>query len=155
MVEDILFGLFEQALNATSTGEFIPEAVGWVVVFIIARVVFKSIRNIRNAKRRAHQSTDERIFSQEQKRLGHARAGHQCEFSVGLSRCPRRSQHADHFFPFSRGGATSMQNFVAACEFHNLSKGAKMPSALDKSRIEIRRKNYFPALTEVRVGEWA
>ena len=48
-----------------------------------------------------------------------------------------------------------MTNLVAACPSHNLSKGAKMPSALLRSRIESRRKSYFPRGTSLTAGEWS
>ncbi|MEK6311914.1 MAG: HNH endonuclease signature motif containing protein, partial [Curtobacterium sp.] len=57
-------------------------------------------------------------------------ARRRCEFDcpVPWVRCPRRAEHADHFFPWTSGGASSMANCVAACARHNLSKGARMPS---------------------------
>ena len=36
--------------------------------------------------------------------------------------------HIDHYIPLSKGGSHSIDNFVIACSFCNISKGAKMPS---------------------------
>lgn len=36
--------------------------------------------------------------------------------------------HLDHVFPWSRGGRTTSDNLVVACEVCNLSKGARTPS---------------------------
>jgi 5-methylcytosine-specific restriction endonuclease McrA len=133
----------------------IPQVITLVVFGFIAKVIHGFTVNMARDRRRQRQVSYGRIYTNEQKDEGHARAGRQCEFSVGLRRCPQQSAHADHFYPFSRGGATSMKNFVAACEFHNLSKGAKMPSASEKATIENRRRRYFPSGVSTEVGEWA
>lgn len=97
----------------------------------------------------------ERLFTYEQKRRGHRRAGDRCEFEgVFIFRCHRQSSHADHYFAYSRGGATTMRNFVAACGTHNMRKGSKMPTALERIRLQRRRRRYFPTDELVDAGEW-
>jgi len=154
-MDQVLINLFYAALDWTRSGAFIQQFIGFAFIFFICVVTFRAVNGMREARRRNRVQRHERMFNQQQKHEGHRRAGGRCEFSVGLHRCNRASVHADHFYPYGRGGATSMQNFVAACEFHNLSKGMKMPSSLEKSRIEARRKRYFPILTSEKVGEWA
>ncbi|PPG14384.1 HNH endonuclease [Rathayibacter rathayi] len=91
-----------------------------------------------------------------QRTAGFARADGRCEFDGALFfvRCPRDAHHADHFYPWSKGGATSMQNLVAACAACNLSKGPKMLSAFYRKRIERRRRKYFTVGMNRLVGEW-
>ena len=46
---------------------------------------------------------------------GMARAAGQCEMEAGFGRrCSRAAEHGDHLYPWSKGGSTSLQNFVAA-----------------------------------------
>lgn len=134
---------------------FLSEAITVTVLFIFARAVFKSARWLFRLTSKRRASRTARLFSGEQKHAGHRRAGGRCEFSNGLGRCTNASVEADHFYPYSKGGATSMKNFVASCRAHNRAKSAKIPSSFEKARIEFRRKSYFPTLVSVKVGEWA
>lgn len=57
-----------------------------------------------------------RRFTRQQRREGMARAGGLCELEAGFGRrCGRPAEHGDHFYPWSKGGSTSLRNFVAAC----------------------------------------
>lgn len=79
-----------------------------------------------------------------------------CEFDAPILfwlRCNKRAEHADHFIPWSSGGATSMRNLVMACAGHNLSKSNKMPSRFQALRIARRRRKYFPAGMPLMPGE--
>lgn len=97
----------------------------------------------------------QRMFDAQQRAVGLQRAGQQCEFSTPwLTRCTRTAQHADHFFPHARGGASTMRNLVAACAPHNLSKGARLPSTFTRLQIQARRRRYFPAHQERTAGQW-
>ncbi|MGO0605626.1 MAG: HNH endonuclease [Brevibacterium sp.] len=60
-------------------------------------------------------------------------------------RCRRRSAHGDHFIPWSKGGASVAENFVAACAPCNLAKSAHFPSIATAVLITWRRRRYFPA----------
>ena len=125
------------------------------VVFVVLRVVFAIAALIQTARRKKWREQYERGYNLQQRLEGFQRAGNRCEFDSGFGRCGNRAEHADHFYPWSRGGATSMQNLVAACSGHNLSKGAKMPSAVLKARIESRRRSYFPKHVSKTAGEWS
>ncbi|MBC9927275.1 HNH endonuclease [Leucobacter sp. cx-169] len=107
-------------------------------------------------RRRGTSNKDpKRAFDSEQRRKGFALASSQCEMSTPwMTRCTATASHADHFYPHAKGGASSMMNLVAACAPHNLSKGAKLPSAVDRALISARRRNYFPADLERKPGEW-
>lgn len=96
-----------------------------------------------------------RMFTAHERAAAFTLAGSQCEYDRWLLwRCTRTAEHGDHFFPWSKGGATSMRNQVAACPRCNLSKGARMPSAWQRARISARRRRYYPAAGDVTVGEW-
>jgi hypothetical protein len=96
----------------------------------------------------------QRLYTKAEKHHGFARAGNRCEMDGFLFfRCSRKAEHGDHHYPHSRGGATSMKNFVAACAKCNMSKGAKIPGYFATKRIEGRRRGYFPKGTVVTVGE--
>jgi hypothetical protein len=95
-----------------------------------------------------------RLFSANQRAEGFGRAGGRCEMDGFLfMRCKSKAHHGDHHYPWSKGGATSMGNFVAACATHNTSKGAKIPTFFATQRMEARRRKYFPAGINVAVGE--
>ena len=151
----VLQFLWERFVAWSQTPNFFQEFATVIVVLIVLHVVRKIVVwSVRRARKRRNQR-GARLFDNEQKNIGHRRAGNRCEFSVGTGRCKNKSEHGDHFYPHSKGGATTMQNFVAACAPHNLAKGAKMPSAFEKARIERRRMKYFPLLASRKCGEWA
>lgn len=95
-----------------------------------------------------------RRFSRPQRREGMVRAGDKCEMESGFRRrCSRPAEHGDHFYPWSKGGATSVQNFVAACPRCNRAKGARIPSPGQQGRLEKRRASYLTAGSSVVAGE--
>ncbi|WP_307037859.1 HNH endonuclease [Arthrobacter sp. B3I4] len=84
---------------------------------------------------------------------GHGTGRGQCELEAGFRRrCPRPAEHGDHFYPWSKGGSTSLQNFVAACAGCNRSKGARIPSPGQQARLEGRRRNYAAPDGDKSVG---
>lgn len=94
-----------------------------------------------------------RLFSASQRREGFDRAGGQCELGTFFRRCRRPALHGDHWYPWSKGGSTSMANFVAACRKCNLSKGSKVPGSWETMLLESRRRKYFPAGVSTKAGE--
>jgi len=128
-------------------------ALGWIgppVLVLVAVLVAARIRRSRDLRRR----DPLRKFSREQRREGLARAHGQCELEVGgLRRCPNPATTGDHFFPWKKGGATVMTNFVAACASCDRRKGTSIPSPQSQRRLEDRRRSYFPAGVPVQAGE--
>ena len=97
-----------------------------------------------------------RAFDANQRRAAKLWCGNRCEFDAPVlfwCRCSKPAEHADHFIPWSSGGATSMRNLVMACAGHNLSKSAKIPSRFQAARIARRRRKYFPASMPLMPGE--
>lgn len=94
----------------------------------------------------------QRLFDAQQKRIIHDRAGRRCEHKPMLwRRCPRPGTQADHVFPHSKGGPTSIGNGASLCPAHNREKSARVPTRLYIARLEHRRRRYFPAGADVRV----
>lgn len=136
----VLRPMFDGVLAAVA----LPGTV--IVALVIAAVVLHS----RDVRRR----DPVRRWSRQQRREGMARAAGQCEMEVGFRRrCSRPAEHGDHFYPWSKGGSTSLQNFVAACSRCNRAKGAQIPSPAQQERLERRRRTYVTPDGAVAVGQ--
>lgn len=134
-------------VTAMATANPTPFMIGggFLLLVILVRIVAAS---------RTPPKDPSRLFSANQRTEGFARAGGRCELEGwGFSRCRRPASHGDHHFPWSRGGSTSMANFVAACAKCNTSKGAKVPGFFVTQRMQARRRGYFPRGSVVAAGE--
>ena len=130
---------------------FTPLVVAFIVGLLIAGQGFVAVTYDPPV-----QKDPQRMFTATQRTTGFARAGGRCELEVlPFIRCSRSPSHGDHYIPWSKGGATTMGNFVAACRSCNLRKSDSVPSAFATWRLERRRKKYFPDGVPVRVGERA
>lgn len=137
-------GVFRSTVDRVMAAVTLPGVIA--VVLIIAAAVI----NARDVRRR----DSVRRFTRQQRRAGMARAGGVCEMETGFGRrCSRAAEHGDHFYPWSKGGSTSLQNFVAACSRCNRAKGARTPSPGQQMRLERRRHAYVPIDGAVAVGE--
>lgn len=128
--------------------DLIPAPVLFLAAIVTAVAVLGAL-----ARRRPGPKDPTRIFSANQRREGFDRAGGRCELGGMFRRCSRPAHHGDHWYPWSRGGSSSMANFVAACVKCNLSKGARVPGAWETMRLEARRRKYFPAGLSPKAGE--
>lgn len=96
----------------------------------------------------------QRLFTASERAESFRRAQGRCEYdSWMLLRCRRSAEHADHLHPWSRGGATTLRNCVAACARCNLRKSAKTLPRWRIHLIELRRGRYFPPGVDRRLGE--
>lgn len=151
---------------ADSAGEMLSRAwslagdsAAWVrghvvllVAILAACLLLLVMAKIRKA--RTPVTDPVRAYSSAQRAESFARAGGQCEYmSWGLSRCTADAEHADHLFPWSKGGATSLANCVASCAHHNTSKGAKILPRWKVTWLQLRRRRYYPAGVPVTVGQ--
>lgn len=119
-------------------------------MFVLALSIIAAIMGARDVRRR----DPIRRFNGQQRRQGMARAQGKCEMEEAFyRRCSRPAEHGDHFYPWSKGGATSVLNFVAACARCNRAKAARVPSPGQQKRMEGRRRGYFGADELVRAGE--
>ncbi|MGO4807841.1 HNH endonuclease [Arthrobacter sp. 2MCAF15] len=128
----------------------VPAAVALPGVLFVVLIVTAAVIQSRDVRRR----DPVRRFTRQQRREGMARAQGQCEMEAGFRRrCSRHAEHGDHFYPWSKGGSTSLQNFVAACSRCNRAKGARIPSPGQQERLERRRRTYVRLEDAVAVGE--
>lgn len=130
----------------------IPQPVGLAVAFILILIVYKTVASRHQPS--AYHQDPRRDFTKSERKAGFDRANNRCEMAglFPLTRCRRPAEHGDHHYPWSRGGATNMGNFVAACAPCNLSKSNKIPTAFATRQITRRRKRYFPRHTPVDTG---
>ncbi len=113
----------------------------WLALIVVAGTVVACLI-IRHLIRRLAASGPRdpvRLFTQEDKRWGRHKCGQQCEMSNPVlfwTRCDQPAEHADHWWPWSQGGATTRANMVMACAAHNLAKTDRWPSSRgDGARI--------------------
>jgi len=102
----------------------------------------------------------QRAFPPEMARRLRERAGYQCEAVYwdwtiedrrgGWMRCAVRTRpgdqplEADHVYPHSTGGFTTMHNGQALCHQHNVQKGAQLPTHEYVQALITSRRRYFP-----------
>lgn len=137
---DLLRGMVDGVLAAAA----LPGLL-LVVLTIVAAVIRARDMRRRDPLRR---------FTGQQRREGMTRAGGRCEMETAFGRrCSRRAEQGDHFYPWSKGGSTTLLNFVAACPKCNGAKAAKLPTPWAQRRLENRRISYIGPGEAVRVGE--
>ena len=123
--------------------------VGGLLFLILLVVVVRAIR-----ARMPVAQDPQRLYTSGQRAESFARAGGRCEYTgFLLFRCAKPAEHADHLYPWSRGGATSLANCVAACQRCNLSKGAKILPAWRVKLLVRRRRRYYPPGVDTAVGQ--
>lgn len=115
-----------------------------LTVIGIARAVVKG---------RVPEKHEKRMFTGPEKAECKRRAGNRCEHSQFGFRCRTASAHADHVYPWARGGQTTMSNCQSLCAPHNLRKSAIIPGKFYIARLEKRRRRYFPTGISPKV-EW-
>ena len=124
-----------------------PEGVVPLALFLVFLVC--AIRRRMPAPR-----DPRRAFTSAQRAAAFQNAGDRCEYTtVWNLRCRGRAEHADHLYPWSRGGATTLRNCVAACAPCNLAKSDRVLPRWRVRMIVRRRRRYFPEGVGVRLGE--
>lgn len=125
-----------------------PGIVGFAVTAVFVFLIVRAIR-----RHLPVQTDQQRMFTPSQRAETKRLAGGRCEHSNMGFRCRAPGAHADHIYPWSRGGATSMSNMQSLCATHNLRKSAKIPSHFYIHQLEKRRAKYFPQDANPKV-EW-
>jgi len=143
-----------QSATSWLTTTPLPVVVGALIAAAVAIAVWR--RRGSSSGRNPGRRDPERTFPASVRSETFTVAKGRCEFDGPLPwvRCRRRAEHADHFFPWAFGGASSAANCVAACALCNLRKGAKMPSVWLQRRIARRRRRYAQAGAVTLVGQW-
>ncbi|WP_445155072.1 HNH endonuclease [Arthrobacter sp. Hor0625] len=136
--------VFRGMVDGIVAAVILPGLLAIVLTVIAGVITARDVRRRDPARR----------FTRQQRREGMARAGGQCEMEAGHGRrCSRPAEHGDHFYPWSKGGSSSLQNFVAACARCNRAKGARVPSPRQQERLERRRLGYVAPGAALNVGE--
>ena len=128
-------------------GPFIPWLIAFAVVAVIATAPLPT-RSVGERRRDIW-----RGFRFESRRRVMGRAGGRCESAslVFWLRCPDAAVEADHVYPWSKGGATTISNGQALCSGHNRAKSSMTPPWWYVLLLERRRRRYFPTGEDVRV----
>lgn len=120
-----------------------------LLLAIPAGIVFVVVASRRG---QSPQLDPQRLFDAVQKDVARRRCGNRCEHKPLLwKRCPGKAEEADHIYPWSRGGATSLGNLQYLCRRHNRRKSAWTPPRTYIWRLERRRRKYFPDGETVKV----
>jgi len=131
----------------------VPAVPPWVPLAVLALLV-AGVAARRAGGRSNGQADPVRMYPSAMRAQVFARAGAQCEYTGwAWQRCRAKAEHADHIMPWSKGGATSLQNGAASCAHHNTSKGAKLLTGRQTRALERRRRRYFPQGTPVKAGQ--
>lgn len=127
-----------------------PRAALIVAGVVALPVVVSALVNL--VPRSVHKDP-QRLFTAAQKRTGNELAGNRCEMESWLwMRCRGPAEHGDHWFPWSKGGASELGNYVAACARCNMAKSNRIPTRFETLRLERRRSRYYPTGTFTSTG---
>lgn len=101
-----------------------------------------------------HIVTDpQRLFTSQERHIVAELAGGRCEGeTLPFIRCRGAAEQGDHWFPWSLGGATNMQNLVCLCQRCNSSKSNRVPTFWQTQRLILRRRRYYPEGQDPRPG---
>lgn len=106
----------------------------------------------------SHKRDATRVYTAQQKDLASAQCHHRCEGTGIFFRCSYRGQdlQGDHWFPHSRGGATTEKNLVMLCPSCNRKKSNHIPTALQTWGLSRRRKHHRDYSNDhiSSAGEW-
>ena len=150
---DALTRLFQSLVGASVDVAGWVGAHPWALGVLLALLVVAAMVRAVRAHRPVTQDP-QRMYSPEQRAESFRRAGGRCEYTGPLlTRCRRPAEHADHLYPHTRGGATTLENCVASCAHCNLSKGAKVLPAWRVRMLVRRRRRYYPVGVDRVCGE--
>lgn len=135
--------LLAQGLVVTVAGAFAhPRAAVALTAVVVVPVALGRLISL--IPRRVH-TDPQRLYTVDQRRGGFERAEGRCEGEVvPFFRCPSPATQGDHWFPWSKGGPTNMENFVGLCQPCNGSKSNRIPTFWQTQRLVFRRRRYFP-----------
>lgn len=135
----------------------LPVLVLCVLFWLLVKAQ-KAITAIKHRKRDKEDRDSRRAFSSREKSLASKMCNHRCEGTGVLFRCRYRGNdlHGDHWYPHSKGGATSPENLVMLCPSCNRSKSDHIPSRLQTNALNRRRKKHrdYSGNPVVPVGLW-
>ncbi|OZG49851.1 HNH endonuclease [Bombiscardovia coagulans] len=125
----------------------LASAYWWVVALIIIFIIVWIVAHIRVASPHNGFTRDpRREFTVADRQWIDQCTARQCEYRIGLGllRCNRRAEQLDHWYPWSKGGATDRHNLVNLCAHHNRRKSDKIPTVWSTKLLYHARLHYFP-----------
>jgi len=132
--------------------------LGFSFVIIFISKIDRSITAVMRWKRPDHRRDIKRVYSSKEKQLASKLCNNRCEGTRVFGRCNYRGKNlqGDHWYPYSRGGATTVKNLVMLCPKCNQSKSNKIPSRFQTIALRLRRRLNYDYLEQVNtsVGEW-
>lgn len=129
-------------------------------IFIIAMVASKVGHfftvMIHRKKDDTHRDA-KRVFTAKEKSQLSTQCGYRCEGTGLFFRCryTGKDLHGDHWFPHSKGGATTMDNLVMLCPQCNRKKSDTIPTSLQTKALSWRRKHHRDYTAQLpSPGKW-
>lgn len=111
----------------------------------------------------AHRKKDDshrdakRVFTAKEKAQMSRQCGNRCEGTGLFFRCRYTGVdlHGDHWYPHSKGGATTMDNLVMLCPQCNRRKSDTIPTSLQTKALSWRRKHHHDYSSKLPTpGKW-
>ena len=139
---------------------YIICALALVILFFLIKWFLKAdkmITAVMHRKKDNHRRDATRVYTTAQKSKASRACGNRCEGTGLFFRCKHTAQdlQGDHWFPHSRGGATTLKNLVMLCPDCNRRKTAHIPTRLQTAALNHRRKRQRGYTAELpQVGEW-
>lgn len=151
----VINGLYEHY------GVIVYVILAALVVFIMVKLFNwcdRTFTKIVHRNKPSIKRDESRVFTKKMKNQALKKCHYRCEGTGVLWRCFHKGDdlHGDHWYPHSRGGATSEQNLVMLCPKCNRKKSDKIPTHWQTWALKGRRRRgrgYSPGVY-VKPGEW-
>lgn len=143
----------------------VPPFVSMLTFTVFFVVVFLALANkighfftviAHNKKDSSHRDV-KRVFTAKEKNSISRVCGHRCEGTGLFLRCRYTGTdlHGDHWFPHSKGGATTTDNLVMLCPTCNRKKSDAIPTLLQTKALGWRRKHHHSYKAQLPApGKW-
>lgn len=156
---DILRNIFHALSTVSPVLPYIAMvAAAIAIVAAFYRLSWGLYISVMRAPRDHHRRDSTRLFSEQQKTAAARRCGNRCEGTGIFRRCSSRSRklQGDHWFPHSKGGATTEDNLVMLCGKCNRRKSDKIPTPIQTWALKYRRQKGmgYPHPIEGELGRW-
>lgn len=144
-------------INENATMIILISIIAIMMLVFISKID-RSITALLHWNRSDKRRDSKRVYTSKQKQLASKMCKNRCEGTGILSRCKYRGRdlQGDHWYPYARGGATTIQNLVMLCPSCNKSKSDKIPSRFQTFALRKRRKYGYDYMGEIptKVGQW-
>lgn len=132
-----------------------------IILFILVNLslfIEEVIIKIFHRKKPENRRDTNRLYSHSDKIKYSSLCNNRCEGIGIFLRCRHEGNdlQGDHWYPYSRGGATTKKNLVMLCPKCNKKKTNHVPTFLQTKAIEFRRKHNMGYNNHIynKPGEW-